>query len=265
VNQFQTRTLSFAIDTLEKDMLSIRELIDSKLPDQVEPLPEDAETAQSIPEQPSRFSTILREQLTGVMDNIKQSLFEIKDAGEKETYKFRKGLEFDLKQVLRGVADLENFNITDFIDMDEIKKEIEKSERRRDIHGYQPLADDPDVEVLEKVQVPSIIADKKKKREQSEFVERKRTKQEFLSELENRLDELKTVGDYERFAGSLLESIGKQLKMDINLGSGRNADKRERKARQRLKKVQERSKKKSMNIKERKMQETSASAVDEIE
>ncbi|MHA1169532.1 MAG: hypothetical protein ACTSRU_17030, partial [Candidatus Hodarchaeales archaeon] len=26
VNQFQTRTLSFAIDTLEKDMLSIREL-----------------------------------------------------------------------------------------------------------------------------------------------------------------------------------------------------------------------------------------------
>jgi len=221
VNTFQTIVLSYAIETLEKDMEEIKVAINQKFS------PATAEPSVAAPSRPaeavetgsppapslgeaitSRFQAVLRDQLGGMLNGIKKSLGEIPETSEKEAYKVKKGLEFDLKHLLRGLEDLEKTYGTG--------KTAEPRKEDQKVSSH----DDEDVEVLEDdygtvgagaketAAVPPLETGKEQEKE-------RKTPRIAFSEIEQEVDGLESLKDLGSFANSILKTISQGLDFDF--------------------------------------------------
>ena len=129
VNQFQTRSLVLAINTLENELNDIKQMVSSNkeilqgssgvtkpiiLPT---PQPVTADSSTTFQEPgfgeliSNKFTEVITGQVNNLLSGIQSNLDELKTSTEKESYKKKKGLEFDLKSLIRNLEGLEDLKI----------------------------------------------------------------------------------------------------------------------------------------------------------
>lgn len=119
VNAFQTRSLSLAIESLGKDFENFKKDIDSiknsldspevfskdpySFPEAQEVLSDSSQTnKQIIPTLSAKFGQILSTQVESFIDQIRSNISELSKSEQnkqKNLYKVKKGLEFDIKDL----------------------------------------------------------------------------------------------------------------------------------------------------------------------
>jgi hypothetical protein len=207
VNQFQTRSLVLAIDTLESELNDIKRTVtnnqeilktqDLSVKPSVTPAPENIETQQS--QQPGfteviskKFSQVISDQVDNLLSGIQEDLQELQTSTPKEeTYKKKKGLEFDVKSLLRNLEGLEDLKIDYHISPK--KKPRVKVESK-------PIKFSEDSDIIE----PEIVETTQSKEEIENMFKTEQVKEKF-EKFEEKLEKVKSVGDLENIVNSLSE------------------------------------------------------------
>ncbi|MFX0206411.1 MAG: hypothetical protein ACFFDT_10540 [Candidatus Hodarchaeota archaeon] len=237
VNHYQTRVLSYAIETLEQDLNDMKQMINTGIKTQVEAeaeiTPKIAEIESESATIPSlgdsigsHFNKILRNQLSGIMDSVQKSLGETQKTTEEKSYKAKKGLEFDLKHVLRGLDELQNLgkpkskpDLTkeEISEMKKKRRELkrEKQEKRRKKKEFaKKEAQIPDL--------PEEPVENEKVRVDRTENDMETSEREILTpfdqkELKIGLDTISDLGqDIASFTNSILESVVKAIPQDAS-------------------------------------------------
>ncbi|OLS20293.1 MAG: hypothetical protein HeimC3_41220 [Candidatus Heimdallarchaeota archaeon LC_3] len=129
VNQFQTRSLVLAINTLENELNDIKQMVSSNkeilqgssevTKRDFSPIPQPVTAGSSTASQQpglgelisNKFTEVISGQVNNLFSGIQSNLDELKTSKEKESYKKKKGLEFDLKSLIRNLEGLEDLKI----------------------------------------------------------------------------------------------------------------------------------------------------------
>jgi hypothetical protein len=222
VNTFQTRVLSYAIETLEKDMEEIKMIIETKVPTKVEepigeePKPVEAPTTTTTPTSlgqaiSDRFQSMLRDQLSGMMDGIKKNLEGIPGVDENESYRVKKGLEFDLKHLVRGLEGLED--LKEEKTKREADSRAQKSKReallkkemdRKKARGEDIEVFEPGYDIMDTVEGVT-------ERDEEEIA-----RKSVIKDTNKEMEYLESLNDWKSFASSILESVGKSIDLSID-------------------------------------------------
>ncbi|MFW9995446.1 MAG: hypothetical protein ACFFD4_25645 [Candidatus Odinarchaeota archaeon] len=257
VNTFQTRVLSLAIDTLEKDMEEMKQTIDSRFIPATEPetsiSQESTEISEPVPSSQavtkpspslgeyitSGFQTVLREQLTGMVEGIKKSLSDLPGIDAEESYKAKKSLEFDLKNLVRGLEGLENAGRKR--EKEERKKAL-LEEQREKMREKLNKTDSWEPEIKEKARA---IIDEEDEVEVLEDGYTASSAEEVGKEILSEIEDIKSLKDLGSFASSILESVSKNLNLEISKGmekdiAGLKKDLAEKKRQKEIKKQKQR-------------------------
>lgn len=119
VNTFQTKVLSYAIETLEEDVSELKNsMAQFQSSETIIPAissQQQTTTPKSAVQQKdetfgdlfsNKFQNFMQEQLDNTIKNIKKSTEDIIGKSKKDSYKSKKGLEFDLKHIVRNLNEL---------------------------------------------------------------------------------------------------------------------------------------------------------------
>ena len=215
VNVFQTRTLSLAIESLGKDFENFKKDIDTikasisnveNSSNTGSPAfsrnsqPEDSQVPSSNPltTLSANFGNVLSKQINNFVDQIKDNLSELSKSETKDNknmYKVKKGLEFDIKDL---------FNIQSMLD--DLTNKQEDSE---DIE--ENSIDTEDMEELGKprqVNVVDISKDEHKSDIKDPKLKNKKHSQKLdFDNLNLQLDKLESIPDLVKFTESIINKF----------------------------------------------------------
>ncbi|MHA2104767.1 MAG: hypothetical protein ACW981_15170 [Candidatus Hodarchaeales archaeon] len=207
VNQFQTRSLVLAIDTLESELNDIKRTVTNNqeilktqnlsIKPSLTTTPEITKTQQS--QQPGlteviskKFSQVITDQVDNLLSGIQEDLKELQTSTPKEeTYKKKKGLEFDVKSLLRNLEGLEDLKI-DY-------HTSPKKKPRVKVESI-PTKSSEDSDIIE----PEIVETSQPKGEIENLFKTEQIKEKF-EKFEDKLEKVKSVGDLENIVNSLTE------------------------------------------------------------
>ena len=222
VNQFQTRSLVLAINTLENELNDIKQMVSvnkdilqhsNEISTPIsQPLssPISAKDSNKSHEPgfgeliSSKFSEVISGQVNNLLYGIQSNLDELKSSTEKETYKKKKGLEFDLKSLIRNLEGLEDLKI-----------EIGPNKSKSKSVSRSPKGDD---KIIEPEIVDSTSIPDKNTRE----TENEKTS---LEDFEEKLGSMKSISDIE----SLVESVTNLFSSNKNKETNFHTTKKRRK------------------------------------
>ncbi|MHA1984365.1 MAG: hypothetical protein ACW967_08420 [Candidatus Hodarchaeales archaeon] len=207
VNQFQTRSLVLAIDTLESELNDIKRTVtnNQEILKTQDLTRKPSLTTASGPVEPQqsqqpgfteviskKFSQVISDQVDNLLSGIQDDLKELQTSTPKEeTYKKKKGLEFDVKSLLRNLEGLQDLKID--YDTSPKKKPRVKVESKS-----TKSSEESDIIV------PEIVETAQSKEEIENLLNTDQVKEKF-EKFEEKLEKVKSVGDLESIVNSLSE------------------------------------------------------------
>ena len=240
VNQFQTRSLVLAIDSIESKLDEIRQVVASEesivggrsqYPSTIKGDFTRESTVTPPTSNPSptptlrglgeglvkNFQRALTEQVSSILTNVKEEIDEVKRGADKENYRTKKGLEFDLRSIVRSLEDLQQIKpappprppddpiIPSRQDRSQQKGiETEQQEKGKtlppDIIEAEMVGDSHDDD-------EGYEGEYQREQKHAPKVEPKKKRSHPFSDLEHQLGSMKSVNDVEK----MIENVGKTL------------------------------------------------------
>lgn len=221
VNQFQTRTLALAIESLGIEVENIKTLIGKEPVTSIEtdtvPISQPIQqtvnqttTNESIADESftNQLGKILSNQVTNLMRNIQDNITEAKTSTQKETYKMKKGLEFDLKTLLKNIDGLKDF--MEITPPEEPKEQFPKNSKITE----EPEPDKPPMRDSTKLSPDKTISSEIPKTDSPTLKEE--SDKELITDLEEKADNIKSIGDIDNLVNTIITTFGKEFKLNFD-------------------------------------------------
>ena len=215
VNQFQTRTLALAIESLGIEVENIKTMLnrESAAPTNTENVyptrPAPVTEKQPVGEESftNQLGKILSNQVGSLIQNIQTNISEAKTATQKDSYRRKKGLEFDLKTLLKNIDGLK-----DFVDMStsqEPDKQLPKDFISIEAHKPDEI---PTEDIIKTSSNKSITAPVTKG-ELTPQPQNPTSDKKIINDLEEQADNIKSLNDIDNLANTIAKIFSKEFKV----------------------------------------------------
>ena len=211
VNVFQTKTLSLAIESLGNDFETFRNDIEqlrnsiqdannfhtSETGATTEPDKNISDTKPyaSLSPKSVNFGDVLSKQITSFVDQIKTNLSELTQSGkeqQKNIYKVKKGLEFDIKDLFNIQKMLNEIKSKEQFDEPKFSKEFSS---KGNVEGQNQSNQSEDIENVDKTEVKENIFDKG------------RSNKIDFEDLNLQLENLDSISEIVKFTESIIKNF----------------------------------------------------------